>query len=526
MWANSVEEAFFQACKWLDLCARNGITLNPKKFQFAQDAVEFAGLAITPTNIQPSDKFIDAIRKFPTPTDISGARAWFGLINQGAYAFSMARQMKPFRKLLKPSTKFEWTDELDNLFHQSKEVIIEEMKEGVRLFDPNRQTCLSTDWSVDGVGFFLMQKYCQCTSKTPACCHNGWKLCLVGSRFTHPAESRYAPIEGEALAVAYALHQTRYYVLGCKDLIVATDHKPLVQVLNDRSLTEIHNRRLLNLKEKTLAYRFTIVHVPGKKNPGPDAASRHPAGRPSRMHLPNEPSDSDTISYMTVPPQVTLASLYQDTADTDFADDACTIAAASASLDAANIIVTWDMVRDATSSDTTLLTLMQYLEKGFPEDCRELPIEIRPYHRHTASLCVVNGVILMGQRIVIPRALRTPILNALHAAHQGISAMQSRAADSVFWPNISVDIARVRDQCAHCHRMAKSNPMQPPSDIKQPDYPFQMICCEYFTYNSKDYVVIVDRYSNWQMAFKAEGGAEGLIRGLRETFVTFGIPEE
>jgi len=60
----------------------------------------------------------------------------------------------------------------------------------------------------------------------------------------------YASIEGEAVAVVYALHQTRYYVLGCKDLIVATGHKPLLQILNERSLTDIDNRRLLNLKEK------------------------------------------------------------------------------------------------------------------------------------------------------------------------------------------------------------------------------------------------------------------------------------
>jgi hypothetical protein len=57
---------------------------------------------------------------------------------------------------------------------------------------------------------------------------------LVGSRFTTPAESRYAPIEGEALAMAYAPHQTRYYVLGYSNIIVATDHKPLLQILNDR----------------------------------------------------------------------------------------------------------------------------------------------------------------------------------------------------------------------------------------------------------------------------------------------------
>ena len=92
---------------------------------------------------------------------------------------------------------------------KSKEVIINEMKEGVRLFDPARPTSMSTDWSIDGVGLFMSQKNCTCTSITPVCCRDGWKLCLVGSRFTTPAESRYVPIEGKALAVAYALHQTR-----------------------------------------------------------------------------------------------------------------------------------------------------------------------------------------------------------------------------------------------------------------------------------------------------------------------------
>lgn len=93
MWASSIEEAFHQTCKWLDLCGRNGITLNPKKFQFAEETVDFAGLTITPTSIKPCAKFLNSIAEFPTPKDISGARAWFGLINQGAYAFAIAKEM-------------------------------------------------------------------------------------------------------------------------------------------------------------------------------------------------------------------------------------------------------------------------------------------------------------------------------------------------------------------------------------------------------------------------------------------------
>ena len=526
MWEKSVEAAFIQTCQWLDLCARNGITLNPQKFQFAQDTVDFAGLTITPTNICPSAKFLDAIRDFPVPTDITGARAWFGLINQGAYAFAMTKQMKPFRALLKPSTKFTWNDDLTHTFEKSKEIIIQEMRDGVRLFDPDRLTCLSTDWSVEGIGFFLMQKYCDCLLRTPACCPDGWKLCLVGSRFTHPAESRYAPIEGEALAVAYALHQTRYYVLGCKDLLVATDHKPLLQILNNRSLTEIDNRRLLNLKEKTLGYRFSIIHVAGKKNLGPDAVSRYPAGTPDRLTLPGEPSEIDSLDVTAVSCRETLASLCQHSEDEDIANDTAMVMEASQTLYAVSNVVTWDMVRESTASDPTLVELMNHIISGFPTDCRELAVEHRPYYRYAASLCVVDGVVLLGQGIVIPPALRGPILDALHSAHQGVSVMRARANDTVYWPDINVDIARVRDQCMSCHQMAKSNPMQPPSDIKTPEYPFQMICADYFTFNNTDYVVVVDRYSNWPMVFKSESGADGLIRRLRETFVTFGIPEE
>ena len=498
MWASSIQESFFQACRWLDLCAKNGITLNPKKFQFCQDEVDFAGLTITPTNVKPSAKFLDSVRNFPRPKDITGARAWFGLVNQGAYAFSMAKRMKPFRQLLQPKVKFEWTIELDEIFEESKKVIIQEMREGVKLFQVRRPTCLITDWSTSGIGFLLMQKYCECSARTPVCCKNGWKLCLVGSRFTHNAEQRYAPIEGEALGVVYALQQTRYYTEGCKDLIVATDHKPLLGILNDRSLNDIPNRRLLNLKEKTLAFKFTIVHVPGKRNAA-DAASRHP-----------------TTSH--------LAFSCDDESD-DIAGDGSTVASMCTTLYSVTNVTTWDMVKEATASDETMRQLCEFIQEGFP-DPRQLSPQLKPYQRIARSLSIVDGVILAGNRLIIPSSLRPSILSALHAAHQSVTMMSARANDSVYWPNLTIDLHRVREQCDHCHKIARSNPMQPPADIIAPAYPFQMICADYFAYGGHDYVVIVDRYSNWPMAFKSENGADGLIKRLRECFVTFGVPEE
>ena len=59
--------SFFSAVEWLDICGRNGTTLNPEKYAFAQDEVNFAGFEITNQSICPCKKYLDAIREFSTP---------------------------------------------------------------------------------------------------------------------------------------------------------------------------------------------------------------------------------------------------------------------------------------------------------------------------------------------------------------------------------------------------------------------------------------------------------------------------
>ena len=53
--------------------------------------------------------------------------------------------MAPFRHLLKPSTKFKWTEELGKCFEESNMKIIGLVEEGVRPFDLQLVTCLSPD---------------------------------------------------------------------------------------------------------------------------------------------------------------------------------------------------------------------------------------------------------------------------------------------------------------------------------------------------------------------------------------------
>ena len=196
--------------------------------------------------------------------------------------------MAPFRELLKPSNadkgKVYWEDDLEAAFITAKQEMLRAIEEGVRIFDIDRTTAVEADWSKTGLGHVLSQKHCTCLSKEPGCCVDGWKVVAFASRFCHPAEANYSPVEGEALSSSAALKKFKHFVLGCKDLVLVVDHKPLVKLLGDKRMEDISNMRLLRLKEKTLPFQFRVVHRPGKAHVVPDYGSRNPSG-PAKLFL-------------------------------------------------------------------------------------------------------------------------------------------------------------------------------------------------------------------------------------------------
>ena len=133
LWADDIEDSFWRAVNSLDRTGKNGITLNPTKFVFAADEVEFAGFEVTLDDVRPFEKYLQTIRDFPTPKNRTDIRSWFGLVNQVSYAFSMTQQMEPFRRYLKPGTVFEWNEDMEDIFNESKKVIIDEIKKGVHM---------------------------------------------------------------------------------------------------------------------------------------------------------------------------------------------------------------------------------------------------------------------------------------------------------------------------------------------------------------------------------------------------------
>ena len=441
LWDVNIEDSFWHTHEYLKHCADNGIVFNTKKFKFAEKTCEFAGFEITPTGYKPPEPILNAIRDFPTPKTITDMQSWFGLINQVSYYFAQAETMAPFRELLsKKHKKLYWDATLDKLFNESKTKIISQIKEGVHAFEKDRVTCLSTDWSKAGIGYCLSQKHCSCTgAATPTCGDGHWHLILAGSRFTKPAESRYAPIEGEALGIVYGLQQCKAFVMGCPKLIVAVDHKPLTRILNDRPLETIQNPRLLRLKEKTLAYNYDIIHIAGKKNCGPDATSRYPT-RSAAVHTRHAGEDDD---------------------ETHKELSRCAAAFARSQSATLPASITWDEVNNAAMADDECTELRNVIENGFPKMRRQLPESLRYYWSMRKELYVIDNVSFKGRKMLIPKILRKRVLEGLHAAHQGVNGIQANAKERLFWPGLSADITQRRNQCKPCNENAPSQPEEP-----------------------------------------------------------------
>ena len=138
------------------------------------------------------------------------------LVQQINYTTAVAPQLAPFRTLLQADTKWTWDGQYDQLFKRSKEQLSSMVEDGITLYDPLKVTLVVSDYCQSGLAFLMLQKHCTCPTLkrrdgtlNSLCCKTGWKVCMVGSRFTHGAEPKYTLTEVELLAVADAIKKNQ-----------------------------------------------------------------------------------------------------------------------------------------------------------------------------------------------------------------------------------------------------------------------------------------------------------------------------
>jgi len=247
----------------LQRCQDRQISLDHDKCTFCQTTITFAGFKLSPEGYCIDSSVTDAVCSFPVPSGRSELRSFFGLVNQlSSCTDTIAALLGPLRPLLSTKNEFLWSPEHEQAFTKAKEHLT--TVPTLAYFSLNKPTRLCTNASRHGLGFVLQQQ--QPETKQ-------WLLVQAGSRFLTPAESRYAVIELELLAVAWAIMKCKLFLRGLQNFQIITDHSPLVPILNSHRMDEIDNPRLQRLRTKLMAYSFTAMWCKGSSNTAPDALS-------------------------------------------------------------------------------------------------------------------------------------------------------------------------------------------------------------------------------------------------------------
>ena len=324
------------------------------------------------------------------PTDIHELRRFLGMVNQsGKYIPNLAELTHPLRELLSKKNAWVWGPPQQHAFGVVKEKL--SSAPALAIFDPALETILSADASSYGLGAVLTQK--QIDGK--------WKPVVFISRALTQTERKYAQIENEALAATWACQRVADYLIG-KQFLIETDYKPLVPILGSKNLEEM-SPRIQRLRMRLLRFTFTVSHVPGKSLIIADTLSRAPVAQQDDQNCTEEEMDL----YV----QYVLASI--PASNTQF-----------------------ERIREKQEEDEVCRTLKQYYSEGWPDRTR-VPDALKPYWQTKDELSIVHGLLLKGERIVIPTSIRLEMLDRIHEGHQGVTKCRERAKRALWWPSLS-----------------------------------------------------------------------------------------
>ena len=142
-----------------------------------------------------------------------------GLVNQSTFCPSLhtRKLMEELKGTLKSTKQWEWSKSNQTTFESLKANLVKDCESGIKCLTSHGNTPLViiSDWSKSGSGFTLYEVTCDHLKNwdfkskdiDTLCCPDKWRLIMAGGRFNSETEAGYAPVEGELLGIASALHK-------------------------------------------------------------------------------------------------------------------------------------------------------------------------------------------------------------------------------------------------------------------------------------------------------------------------------
>jgi len=454
---------------FLQTCQKKGIKLNKDKLQLRMNEITFMGHRITPDGLQPDPDKVKAIVEMEAPQNVEQLRRFLGIVNYlGRFLSHLTTAAQPLHNLIKHNVKCTWSEAQENSFNEVKKLVTNAPV--LAYYDANKPLMLENIASEYGIGSTLLQ--------------DGRPIAFA-SRVLTDTESRYAQIEKEMLALTYGLEKFNQYTYG-RHVAVTTDHKPLVSIVAKPLMKA--PKRLQSLLLRCQKYYYTLQYQSGTSIPIADALSRAPL-----------------VETMTPADEVfTVSNVNLSPINSSRLND----------------------IRIATDSDCVLQQLKQMILQGWPTHKSAIPSELVAFFDHRDELTVLDGIILRGDRVVIPRSLQSSMKQRVHAGHMGINSCLRRARELIYWPGMSRDI---RQYVQACHVYATYPDKQPPETLRRheaPERPWQKVASDIFTFCDRNYLVTVDCFSNFiEVDYLPDTLSKTVITELKLQFAGYGIPD-
>ena len=151
---------------------------------------------------------------------------------------------------------------------------------------------------------------------------------------------------------------------------------------------------------------------------------------------------------------------------------------------------------------------------------------LRPFYAFQDEISFHAGILLKGERIIIPTSARADMLNLIHQGHFGIEKCKQRARFSMYWPGIDKQIEQLVSRCSTClnHRNKQRREELIPHEV--PDAPWIKCATDVFHLNNRDYLILVDYYSKFiAVSHLKSMKSSSVIKAIKHIFSIHGIPK-
>ncbi|XP_041440689.1 uncharacterized protein K02A2.6-like [Xenopus laevis] len=468
----------------MNRCREVKLRLSIKKLQFKLNEVHFHGHILSAEGLKPDPEKVRAIKDMPAPTDSKGVQRFIGFVTYlSKFMPRLSAVCEPLRRLVDKDMPWHWLPKHQEAVDEVKRLIT--TAPVLRYYDISKPITVQSDSSQNGLGSCLLQ--------------DGQPVAFA-SRALTATEQNYAQIEKECLSIVFACHRFHSYLYGRGNITVETDHKPLVAIFNKPLLSA--PKRLQSMLLSLQNYALEVTYKPGPYMYVSDTLSRATA----RWHEVDAPHAQHSV-----------CSMYREELDIEGINQADYLNVTHQRL---------SQIGESSEQDEHLKILKSVVLNGWPDSRAETPVAIREYWNYRDEISLQDGVFFKGQCIIIPKQLRAEMLRRIHWSHIGGEACFRQARETLFWPNMHGEIKDYVEQCTVCNEYAHEQQKETMMSHPLPTRPWQILSMDIFNYAGKDFLLIVDHYSDfWEIELLPDLSADTTIKRCKAQLARYGQPD-